>query len=105
VRRLPGSQGHSPVGYRSKLGGRGRAGALLSSARNTLTKAKEAPEERDIRGERPRIGVFVCHCGINIGSVVDVPAVRDYAKRLPYVEYVADNLYSCSRTRRTPWPR
>jgi heterodisulfide reductase subunit A len=74
-----------------------RAGALLSGARNTLTKAKEAPEQRDIRGERPRIGVFVCHCGINIGGVVDVPAVRDYAKSLPYVEYVADNLYSCSQ--------
>jgi heterodisulfide reductase subunit A len=74
-----------------------RAGALLSGARNTLTRAKEVPEQRDIRGERPRIGVFVCHCGINIGSVVDVPAVRDYAKTLPYVEYVADNLYSCSQ--------
>jgi heterodisulfide reductase subunit A len=74
-----------------------RAGALLSSARNTLTKAKEAPEQKDIRGERPRIGVFVCNCGINIGSVVNVPAVRDYAKTLPYVEYVADNLYSCSQ--------
>jgi heterodisulfide reductase subunit A len=74
-----------------------QAGALLSSARNTLTKTKEVPEQRDIRGERPRIGVFVCQCGINIGSVVDVPAVRDYAKTLPYVEYVADNLYSCSQ--------
>jgi heterodisulfide reductase subunit A2 len=74
-----------------------RAGALLSSARNTLTKAKAVPEQRDIRGERPRIGVFVCNCGINIGSVVDVPAVRDYAKTLPYVEHVADNLYSCSQ--------
>jgi len=74
-----------------------RAGALLSSARNTLTKAREVPEQKDIRGERPRIGVFVCNCGINIGSVVNVPAVRDYAKTLPYVEYVADNLYSCSQ--------
>jgi heterodisulfide reductase subunit A2 len=74
-----------------------RAGALLSSARNTLTKAKEVPEQKDIRGERPRIGVFVCNCGINIGGVVNVPAVRDYAKSLPYVEYVADNLYSCSQ--------
>ena len=74
-----------------------RAGALLSGGRNTLTKAKEAPEQKDIRGERPRIGVFVCNCGINIGSVVNVPAVRDYAKKLPYVEYVADNLYSCSQ--------
>jgi heterodisulfide reductase subunit A len=69
----------------------------LSGARNTLTKAKEAPEQIDIRGERPRIGVFVCNCGINIGGVVNVPAVRDYAKTLPYVEYVADNLYSCSQ--------
>ena len=74
-----------------------RAGALLSGARNTMTKEREVPEQRDVRGERPRIGVFVCYCGINIGSVVDVPAVRDYAKTLPYVEYVADNLYSCSQ--------
>jgi heterodisulfide reductase subunit A len=74
-----------------------QAGALLSRARNTLTKSKEVPEQRDVRGERPRVGVFICNCGINIGSVVDVPAVRDYAKTLPYVEYVADNLYSCSQ--------
>ncbi|MFC1884254.1 FAD-dependent oxidoreductase, partial [Thermodesulfobacteriota bacterium] len=73
------------------------AGALLSAARNTLTKAVETPEERNITGERPRIGVFVCHCGINIGGVVDVPAVRDYAETLPYVEFVSDNLYSCSQ--------
>ncbi len=73
------------------------AGALLCSARNSLTKEKTPPEEVSVRGERPRIGVFVCHCGINIGGVVDVPAVREYAASLPYVEYVADNLYSCSQ--------
>ena len=73
------------------------AGALLSQVRNTLTKEKEVPEERNIFGERPRIGVFVCQCGINISGVVDVPAVRDYARSLPYVEYVADNLYTCSQ--------
>ena len=73
------------------------AGAVLKTARNTLTRAKDVPEERDIRGERPRIGVFVCQCGINIGGVVDVPAVRDYAKTLPNVEYVTDNLYTCSQ--------
>jgi heterodisulfide reductase subunit A len=39
----------------------------------------------------------VCQCGINIGGVVDVPAVRDYAASLPYVEYVTDNLYTCSQ--------
>jgi heterodisulfide reductase subunit A-like polyferredoxin len=73
------------------------AGALLSVSRNTLTRTKELPEERNIAGERPRIGVFVCHCGINIGGVVDVPAVRDYTANLPYVVYVTDNLYTCSQ--------
>ena len=43
-----------------------------------------------------RIGFYICHCGINIGSVVDVPAVREYAATLPQVAYVADNLFSCS---------
>jgi heterodisulfide reductase subunit A len=40
--------------------------------------------------------VFICHCGINIGGVVDVPAVVEYAHTLPYVAYATDNLYSCS---------
>jgi heterodisulfide reductase subunit A len=43
-----------------------------------------------------RIGVFVCHCGTNIGGVVDVPAVVEYARTLPYVHHAEDNLYSCS---------
>ena len=73
------------------------AGTLLAEARNSLTKVKEIPEEKNVKGERPRIGVFVCQCGINIGGVVDVPAVRDYAATLPYVEYVTDNLYTCSQ--------
>jgi len=73
------------------------SGALLRAARNTMTRAKQVPEERNITGERPRIGVFVCHCGINIAGVVDVPAVRDYAATLSCVEHVADNLYSCSQ--------
>ncbi|MFO7598452.1 MAG: FAD-dependent oxidoreductase [Candidatus Desulfacyla sp.] len=72
------------------------AGARLSRARNTLTRHVEVPEEKQIAGERPRIGVFVCHCGINIGGVVDVPGVRDYAESLPYVEYATDNLFTCS---------
>ncbi|MFC1858319.1 FAD-dependent oxidoreductase, partial [Thermodesulfobacteriota bacterium] len=73
------------------------AGEILSSARNTQTKSKEIIPEIDVINERPRIGVFVCNCGINISGVVNVPAVRDYAATLPYVEYVADNLYSCSQ--------
>ena len=46
--------------------------------------------------EKPRIGVFICHCGINIGGVVDVPKVVDYAKTLPGVAYAESNLYTCS---------
>jgi len=46
--------------------------------------------------EKPRIGVFVCHCGSNIGGFVDVPSVAEYAKTLPDVVYATDNLYTCA---------
>ena len=75
----------------------GEAGAMLASARNTLTKIPEVIPETNIVGERPRIGVFVCKCGTNIAGVVNVPEVRDYAATLPYVEYYTDSLYSCSQ--------
>jgi heterodisulfide reductase subunit A-like polyferredoxin len=66
-----------------------------------MAKEKVVPPQVNVVGERPRIGVFVCNCGINIAGVVDVKAVRDYAKTLPYVEYVADNLYTCSQDTQT----
>ncbi|HUV54045.1 MAG TPA: CoB--CoM heterodisulfide reductase iron-sulfur subunit A family protein [Candidatus Krumholzibacteriaceae bacterium] len=46
--------------------------------------------------EEPRIGVFVCHCGINIGGYVDVPEVVKYSMTLPDVVYAEPNLYTCS---------
>jgi len=70
--------------------------ALLAPSRNTMTRVKTYPPEEPVEQEEPKIGVFVCHCGINIGGVVDVPAVRDYAERLPHVAYVSDNLFTCS---------
>jgi heterodisulfide reductase subunit A len=73
------------------------ASELLSPARFSLAKKKPVYEERDVSQEVPRIGVFVCHCGINIASVVDVEGVRDYAKTLPYVEYVENSLFACSQ--------
>ncbi len=73
------------------------AGEALSGARNTLTKTKEIVPETNITGQRPSIGVFVCRCGTNIAGVVNVDQVRDYAKSLPYVDYVTDNLYTCSQ--------
>ena len=73
------------------------AAEILSKARGTEVRTKELPPERDVMGEEPRIGVFVCNCGINIGGVADVPAVRDYARTLPNVEHVEDNLFTCSQ--------
>jgi len=73
------------------------AGEILSPARNTETKTPEVIPETNVTNERPRVGVFVCRCGINIAGVVDVPSVAEYAKTLPYVEYTSDNLYSCSQ--------
>ena len=69
----------------------------LASARDTLTLEKQVPKPRVVAGERPRIGVFVCDCGINIAGVVRVPEVVEYAKSLPYVEFVDENLFSCSQ--------
>jgi len=73
------------------------AGALLNRERWSLTRTRELVPERDFSGMDPRIGVFVCNCGINIGGIADVPAVRDYAATLPQVVHVEDNLFSCSQ--------
>jgi len=69
----------------------------LATARNTLIRTKELPPEIAFAGQEPRIGVFVCNCGINIGGVADIPAIREYARTLPYVVHVEDNLFTCSQ--------
>jgi len=73
------------------------ASALLSEARGTLVIEKEYVLEKNVNYQGPRIGAFICHCGINIGGVVDVPAVVEYAKTLPNVAHVEGNLYTCSQ--------
>ena len=73
------------------------AGGLLAAQRGSMITEAELPLEKDLRGVGPRIGVFVCHCGINIGGVVDVPSVVEYAKTLPNVVYAEDNLFTCSQ--------
>ncbi len=70
---------------------------ILYPARWTETKKKEFPPERNVYAEPPRIGVFVCSCGINIASVVDVQAVTDYAWTLPGVVLAQNNLFTCSQ--------
>jgi len=73
------------------------AGAGLAEARGTDVEKTQLPDERDITGQEPRIGVFVCNCGINIGGIVDVPAVKEYAATLPYVVFTDENLFTCSQ--------
>ncbi len=70
---------------------------LLAGARWSQTRQKEYPPERDVAGQEARIGVFVCHCGSNIGGFLDVPGVADYARTLPGVVHAEDNLYTCSQ--------
>ena len=73
------------------------ASSILSEARGSLVREKEYPPEIEVSGEAPRVGVFVCHCGINIGGVVDVPSIVEFVKTLPSVVYAECNLYTCSQ--------
>lgn len=70
--------------------------SLLKDVRGSLIVQKEFPPERDVTGEDPRIGVFVCHCGSNIAGFVNVPDVVEYAKTIPQVVYAENNLYTCA---------
>ncbi len=69
---------------------------FLDYRRGKLTRERLYPEERDVSQEEPRIGVFVCHCGANIGRVVDVPSTVEYALTLPHVVHAQEQLFSCA---------
>ena len=73
------------------------AASELAEARGRDITKIQLPEELDVAEEDPRVGVFVCNCGINIGGVVDVPGVRAYAEKLPHVVYADENLFTCSQ--------
>jgi heterodisulfide reductase subunit A len=74
-----------------------KAMELLAKERNSLITKKEYPPELDVLDQEPRVGVFICHCGINIGAYVDVAQVVEYTKTLPHVVYAERNLYTCSQ--------
>jgi heterodisulfide reductase subunit A len=69
----------------------------LAPSRGSLVRLEAPAPELDLGDAEPRIGVFVCNCGINIGSVVDVKEVVRYAGTLPQVVYVEENLFTCSQ--------
>ncbi len=77
-------------------GASSKCGSLLNYRRGKLVEEKRYPEEKDVKGEEPRIGVFVCHCGANIGRVVNVPEVVEYSLSLPNVVYAQEQLFSCT---------
>lgn len=73
------------------------AATRISASRFTLTSTPKYPPEKDISTEEPKVGVFVCHCGSNIGGYLDVPEVTEYARQLPHVVHAESNLYTCSQ--------
>ncbi|MBS3806850.1 MAG: FAD-dependent oxidoreductase [Bacteroidales bacterium] len=70
---------------------------LLRQVRNTEVKRKEYPREKEVENKDPRIGIFVCHCGINISSVVDVEEVSEYIRTIPGVVHAEHTIYTCSQ--------
>ena len=77
------------------------AASLLKEARGDEAQKKVYPQELSVEGDEPRIGVFVCSCGINIAGTVDVDQVAAHAKTLPGVVYVDNNLFTCSTDTQT----
>jgi heterodisulfide reductase subunit A len=71
-------------------------GELLSARRGKLSKERIYPEERDVAEEEVRVGVFACHCGANIGRVIDIPGLVDYSKTLDNVVHAEEGLFICS---------
>jgi len=69
---------------------------LLAYRRGKLDRERIYPPERDVTEEEPRVGVFVCHCGANIGRVVDVPSVVEYASTLGHVVHAQESIFACS---------
>ena len=85
-----------PESVFSASGAGSQCGELLDYRRGKLHTERKYPPEKDVSDEEPRVGVFVCHCGANIGRVVDVPAVVEYCKTLDNVVYATEQLFSCA---------
>jgi len=85
-----------PESVFSASGAGSQCGQLLDFRRGRLARERVYPPERDVSQEEPRIGVFVCHCGANIGRTVDVPSAVEYCLTLPYVVYAQEQVFSCA---------
>ncbi len=85
-----------PESVMSASGANALTGALLKSRRGALARERVYPPERDVSQEEVRVGVFACHCGANIGRVVNVPSLVEYARGLDNVVHAEDGLFICS---------
>lgn len=85
-----------PESVFSASGAGSQVGELLKYRKGELAKERIYPPEMDVSGQEPRVGVFVCHCGANIGRVVNVPETVEYCKTLPNVVYAQEQLFSCA---------
>jgi heterodisulfide reductase subunit A len=85
-----------PESVFSASGAGSQCGEFLNFRRGKLSQERIYPAEKDVSEEEARVGVFVCHCGANIGRVVDVPSTVEYAKNLPNVVYATEQLFSCA---------
>ncbi|MFX1409522.1 MAG: hydrogenase iron-sulfur subunit [Promethearchaeota archaeon] len=82
----------------AKAGGAAALAAIYAIPMSKEELKVELPPLKDVRSDaEPRIGVFICRCGINIAGYMDVPTLVDYAKTLPNVVYSMENKYSCSQ--------
>jgi len=85
-----------PESVMSASGTNALIGALLRSRRGRLSRERIYPPERDVSQEDVRVGVFACHCGANIGRVVDIPSLVEYSKDLDHVAHAEEGLFICS---------
>lgn len=73
-----------------------KAMELLADVRGSETAPKTYPDEKETAGLEPRVGVFVCHCGSNIGGVIDCEKIAGIAAQFDKVEFATNLIYTCS---------
>ncbi|MBI4700824.1 MAG: CoB--CoM heterodisulfide reductase iron-sulfur subunit A family protein [Deltaproteobacteria bacterium] len=85
-----------PESVMAASGASALVGALLGYRRGRLARERTYPPEREVGGDEARVGVFACHCGANIGRVVDVPGLVEYTRTLEHVVHAEEGLFVCS---------
>jgi heterodisulfide reductase subunit A len=86
-----------PTSVAEASGAAGKAGAYIVDKNFVPCIPKQFPPEKPTEGIAPRVGVWVCSCGTNIGGTVNVDDVTEYAKSLPGVVHTAKSMYACAQ--------